>query len=205
MENETLSKVAKVAAILHAINKNQKLKNPHAAASKFFKYQTYEIDGQIGADVTFFKDYSKYVIPAAENPALNIVNESTRVDVACQAQNLGHIAVKREINGNQINENIAVIAPSCKNRHVVVTKEQTVATEKNKAKNVALEVYHDVNETADAVLDRINAAITKSYDKAVVAKKLRKLNLPSQVTIKDHDALVSDIVDQIHQADDRTM
>lgn len=62
-----------------------------------------------------------------------------------------------------------------------------------------LTVFHSPFETVDAVIAQICAVVAHSKDHAVIAKKLSKLNLPSNIKIKNVDALADKIVDQIHR------
>ena len=62
-----------------------------------------------------------------------------------------------------------------------------------------LRVIYAHGETPEMVIDGIRAAIAQSKDKAVIAKKLSKLNLPSHIKIKDMDTVAENLLQQIYQ------
>ncbi|MCM1404677.1 MAG: hypothetical protein NC133_04250 [Prevotella sp.] len=201
----------KVETILYEIHKNRKAQKSAVSRDKLYKEEDDFSIRQIGADVTVFEEKHKTTFPNFATPQPNekqfakeVIADKTTIYLRSQNQNLGQFAIKQENKSRQIDETIVVVSPNWdRSRPTAVTRSKTVATKNRKPKTTIVDIYHDQSETADAVLNQMWGALFRSYDKAMLAKKLSKLNLPSQVTVKDRDALASTIVNRIHDVDDR--
>ncbi len=212
----------KVAAILRAVEKNKKYKYiTEGSLSKEFKMVHF--DGRIGLDVTFTKEYHEYCF-GTNATIIDLMYKGEELGrIVIQQEISRHTPRSNSMWNINANANapwyqtifdateISVLSPSWEVDQGTITKTKQTAMKINKIYRDAgydakkqvttLSVCHTDQETADEVLNRMSNAIAKSQDKAVIAKKLRKLNLPSKVTIKDKDVLADNIVNQIHNAD----
>ncbi len=207
MENKVfLERDQKVTAILRAVDKNQKFKAFKQVYSET-PFTEYEFAGQIGPDVTFTKACRKYDSQKYSGVIAGVLDvDVTRVNLACNGKDLGQITVQHKTTRENLKTvsdvtGISVVSPfweEGKGKKIIENHTEQVA---HKQKHIALGICRGDHETFSEVIDRISDTIAKSQDKAVIAKKLRKLNLPSKVTVKNQDALVENIVNQIHSAD----
>lgn len=207
MVNEVfLERDQQVAAILREVSKNQKFRKCKQVYSET-PFTEYRFAGQIGPDVTFTKACRKYdtqKYSGVISGALDV--DFTWVNLACKGKNLGQITVTHGTTREKLKTvsdvtGIAVVSPFWEEGKGVEMTENRSEKVFNKEKIITLGIRRGEDESMSEVIERISTAITKSQDKAAVAKKLRKLNLPSKVTIKNKDALAENIVNQIHSTD----
>ena len=119
------------------------------------------------------------------------------IDLRCQDQQLARIEMEHGFIASSAvyfltdETNIKVISPKWKADYGVC--DTTYDQDQKKQ----LSVLHSPNETAAGVMAKIFDVIARSKDHKVIAEKLRQLNLPSKITIKNANALADSIVDQI--------
>ena len=94
---------------------------------------------------------------------------------------------------------ITVISPTWRESDGIMVRSQ-INTDRQPIKRVNIYSAPRKYEPAtELLLDRIADAMSRSKDQVVVARKLRTLNLPSKLTLKDMDVLADCVVDKIHQ------
>ncbi len=204
---EFYSQQQQVKDILHVVDKNQRFKAFKQVYGEV-PFMEYQFAGQIGPDITFIKACRKYDTIKYRGDISNAQDSDvTNVNFAYKGEDLGEITVRHKINRKNLKTvhdlmEVSVKSPHWQEGRVVheFATENISRTNANR-RIISLGFYPAANETVAEMLDRISHAITKSQDKAVIAKKLSKLNLPSKVAIKNQDTLVENIVNQIHTAD----
>ena len=93
---------------------------------------------------------------------------------------------------------ITVIAPDWRESDGIMLSSQ-INTDRCLAKRVNIfSAPRKYEPAAEMILDRIIDAMSRSKDQIVVARKLRRLNLPSNLKVKDFNDLVDCVVDKIH-------
>jgi|GEM_PF-4161950 len=71
--------------------------------------------------------------------------------------------------------------------------------DENKKKRLA--VYHAPDEIAKNVVMKLCNSVSYSKDHSVIKEKLKHLNLPSNIKIKNLDAIVDSVTSQIHNVE----
>ena len=93
---------------------------------------------------------------------------------------------------------ITVISPAWRESDGIMVRSQ-INTDRQPVKRVDIFSAPRKYEAAtEMLLDRIADAMSRSKDHAVITRKLRTLNLPSKLGVKDVSALADCIVDKIH-------
>lgn len=209
MENEELTNRQKIENLLVDIYKNHK--NHQRIERKTEKDVLHKFEGTIGKQVTFNGEF--YDKGDAENssvkiglryknqPLAQIETEHGFINPGSMpfwTEQWGFVLRPDSPKGIADTTNIKVISPKWKEECSVC--DVTYNTDQQ----CRLAVLHAPDETADAVVAKIWNRVVRSKDLVEVTEKLKRLNLPSNVTIKNVDLLAENLVNQIYEQDNKS-
>ena len=162
------------------------------------KCQRHRFEGLIGTDVVYSGEQRESLQsqPYFDNLILDMKYQGEKLGKIITENKFPHYLDAWEMVRSSIypfdnSTEIKVFSPAWEKGTGLLT---TVQERRNQ-----LSVYHAPDETADTVVNRLLDVVTKSKDKALMTKKLSKLNLPSNLKIKDVDAISENLVQQIHE------
>ena len=189
-QGKELTNQEKVNQILVDIEKNLQYKETeHSRTMDKFS-------GKIGDAVTFAgkiqgnRNFSVFCDPDAEICLSDHNNQKIAEIRMKYAGFICHFCGFR-VNSDRSNQ-IQIISPAW-------NKKNGVKTVINKTWHGGLSVFHAKDETADALIDNLYNVVELSQAKMEITQKLSKLNLPSNIKIKNMDVIAENLLQQIHE------
>lgn len=189
-QKEPMTNRQKVAEILMEIEKNSKYERDNGFTKR------HEIYGKIGDDLRFYGDIFDGNAYPSNIHLMDVRDANNKKWIAeiALSNHKKHAFDESEYGKREvkpIDEDVEIQIRSAASEHEFLG----IVTDDLEEK---LKVIYAHGETPEMVIDGIQTAIAHSKDKAVIAKKLSKLNLPSHIKIKDLDAVAESLLQQIH-------